>query len=477
MAKEIPCTSHGCGKLGVSALCAHQLCAAHCRMAITGCGFRPHNKARKQEIASRETTASRHAGEGASTSHDGFTLVRPKPVYPHDPRPTSPAKATPMPSQNNPTPGLLPPSYECPPAVITSMPAIPELPQKALEVPMPPVWQERWQLDRHRAQEKLAAEQARRENEKAEIESVVVWFWGDNNAEPVRQLQQGLKAYPTMKLADHPRILARLALGESDDIQVYDLDIRYWQFQNVTDSFNVKRTPILLIRRVGVTSCTGIDLRIAEAERATVNSTPPLSSIGSSPPPSMASLDDLAGLDHSNVAPMSLHRDYHPWPSTDTFMLSGRTTEEDFSSGLQLQLSVPMTTPDDATLDELWSAGEVYVPPDAKALIWPHGLYTRDLAKGLSLLSALQSSLKAQPGERLMDRKLTLLPAQFAQVFPGCKFVLKTYYTQRSVWKNATEHERTIMLQQPRVKPQGLWTTFRGDLPAWTSRKVHRKAL
>lgn len=86
-----------------------------------------------------------------------------------------------------------------------------------------------------------------------------------------------------MKLSNWPHTLQRFNLSEMDDIQVYNLDSWYWQYQNISYSFNVKCNRVLLMHRVGVTLCVDINAHIADAERANVSS--PRKSVHNTPMP------------------------------------------------------------------------------------------------------------------------------------------------------------------------------------------------
>ncbi|KAI9064999.1 hypothetical protein FKP32DRAFT_1675130 [Trametes sanguinea] len=425
---------------------------------------------------------------------------------------------------------------------------------------MAPQWVANWQRDRTRQLEKLEAERKRRENEKALLESSIIWWWGTDNSLPSRIVVQGIKTYPTMRLTDLPHILDMLAVTATDPIQVYDLTSRYWQFQTASDSFNIKHSQVLLLRRTGVTSCLDIDKCIWDAERSdnalprgSVHNTPLPTLVGdiweqprgtkryrnsgdddelssrayriprrtlsqATPHPSrptavaspLMSLSPGLYTSASGSAPSS-----SPLPSSDseaelpdvvTVTLPGRQhgrlLDGDFGLGLTLPLQsatppllrtaqrlppspqAPACEPSSeqeqdlpsssGTYDDLWASGRVHVPDSAAALTWPYGLYACDVARGLSLIAELQAEIGAD-GVLFKKRKLEMLPEHFQTVFPGCKFVLKTYYTQRSVWKNASETERLAMLQQPRTQPEGLWTTFRATLTSWAALKGHRR--
>ncbi|KAI0655643.1 hypothetical protein C8Q70DRAFT_407355 [Cubamyces menziesii] len=269
MGKDIPCSDRSCGKLGVAATCAHQLCASHCRLALTSCGFRAHDKGRQQERLARQ--AAERLRSQPKLQVYSHLHTRPEPIQPPDPLPSydaAPEQVSAATLMSNPLSQMIPATTTSIVHIPTPQqpPTLPSPPERVLRVPMPTAWRDTWQRDRTRQMDKLEAERQRRENEKALLESVVIWWWGENGKEPTRCVIQGIQTYPTMKLTDFPHVVTLLNITGGDAVQVYDLRSRYWQYQQSTDSFNARRNRVLLLRRPGISVCPSIDSCILEAE-------------------------------------------------------------------------------------------------------------------------------------------------------------------------------------------------------------------
>lgn len=109
--------------------------------------------------------------------------------------------------------------------------------------------------------------------------------------------------------------------------------------------------------------------------------------------------------------------------------------------------------------DDLWQQGIVYTPP-LQRKPWPHGIYARDMAMALIMLS------ESSAGDDLATH--------FERIFQGRPFKYATYQTQRAAWQRSTEQERQQIMQQPRTH-QGLWTACRGSLHGWQQLPSHKR--
>lgn len=113
-------------------------------------------------------------------------------------------------------------------------------------------------------------------------------------------------------------------------------------------------------------------------------------------------------------------------------------------------------TPLEDAHDQEWKLGQVYVPSDC--VIWPHGMYTQDMAKGFSFMAKLKQDSKKLSAEE-----------RFSQVFPGVKFVPATYGKQSKAWKDTPALKKDAALHLPRTV-DGLWTTWRKTSSGWMNR-------
>lgn len=87
--------------------------------------------------------------------------------------------------------------------------------------------------------------------------------------------------------------------------------------------------------------------------------------------------------------------------------------------------------------DWMWHYHHV-LTPDYKTktdIVWPAGMYVRDMAKGFDLME-VRSPLKKE--------------LQFATVFPGVKYHRSTWYAQRDFWKVLSESDRQKARSLPR---------------------------
>ena len=106
-------------------------------------------------------------------------------------------------------------------------------------------------------------------------------------------------------------------------------------------------------------------------------------------------------------------------------------------------------TPPDPDFE--WEFGTVPTPKGA-AVVWPQGMYARDMAKGFDLL------MLRETGETVASR--------FLKVFLGMVWKESTYHKNRKFWLGLTESARQQALKLPRTK-EGLWTVWRKAQPTW----------
>lgn len=609
------CASEGCNKR-VAELCGHRMCAADCLAIPVRCGCPGHHRVRWRAKA-KETTSL----------DDGFELARPQPTHPYDP-PALVAPDTPALEVHAPAPEVDAPAPEAASGTATQGRSFPSrwtsrrahdytetVETRDVSATMVPLWLQRWRRDRNRHAEKVEAEQQRRENEKElDASANICWYpqvcptvhgsidliyTALQDGRPAEHhTVRGVKTFPTLKLSQVPRVLQVLDLKETDDIEVYDLNMRHWARQCVSDTLDLKRQPVPILRRIGVSECPDIDTSIELAERAVTGpsrqgsaystlvqpietwsqhrgkwprehdnswatrpanvprrvlsqtspfgghypATPalPLSPLSSVWPPSQTLLatdvtplvatstmtsvgiarDDWCSLGPAVSGPSTVPSPASLLPShllgssssidsmpSSPSLCSEATYADNLESYLwapfglavntpahscagvltSLPLAAPSpfpaalpstplsyspdpspglfvhppTTPfqgqspayagfvDDTLLDELWATFRVYVPPGCANMSWPVGLYARDVAKGFTLMAALEAqAMRAgtEPDKGASSKQPRVpkdedLPAAFAQVFPGCKFVHATYYAQRAVWRKSTEQE------------------------------------
>jgi hypothetical protein len=296
-----------------------------------------------------------------------------------------------------------------------------------------------------------------------------------NGQGPVTIRQQNILTYPTLNIAQCPTLLTKMDTNTGAVVEIWNPHIKQWRTEDIDHSMSIKGRPELLIRFLGVMECPGHKRLIGEEEyvghmRLTVDGAkrryedddetpafaarrPAAPSWLPSPSSSSPSLLDMSP--SPNLSSLSL-------PSSFTSMSSSHSNQalntpspspdyeySMFSNSTALSTSSPSPSALSAdTYDSLWHLGYAHVPEGKGS--WPAGMFTRDMAWGLTRLGEARGDVETR----------------FKQVFPGAAWVRATYYRHRDAFFSSTTVEIEHCHRLPR-SAGGLWSDWRAYSTGW----------
>ncbi|KAF7371583.1 hypothetical protein MVEN_00013700 [Mycena venus] len=391
------------------------MCKQCCEQQQKGCRYAGHRK--QQVIAPLSSSSTTDLG-------DPSALSRPTPMF----------------------------SYEHP---LSSMDApSTSLPPKLHKKPMDPEWARRYN-DIHAAQEqRKIAEEERRKQDLMFERQVRFCFWSADGEEPQMYRQQGLKAL-RLNMANHPELLKKMGLVDTDEIGIYDFDGRCWDREDVNHVREVMPQDVLLVRRFGVKDCPRLDEYIAKytpksvATRRALPATVPKRNRPVSTTPEIDSRPSKAAR-RSSPPPSPVSRASSPSAishSSSPAQFSPSPIPSSSSSSMPLPASLPSSISAAVPFDHdmLWNQGRVLNPEGCGK--WPEGMYARDMVAGFRLVGS----------KNVAER--------FASVF-GREFPQGAWYQQQRAWKYSSQEERDNAAQLPRTF-DGLWSTWRSTSSGW----------
>ncbi|KAJ6606672.1 hypothetical protein DFH09DRAFT_1067424 [Mycena vulgaris] len=327
-------------------------------------------------------------------------------------------------------------------------------------------------------------------------------YFYKNGVPPEHLRLQDITTLPQVNLSQHPKLLKKMDLSPDNKVYFMEFPSRIWSHDNVDTTLMVIPNQTLLIWRMGVDVCEGVDDMIVmyapkrksgksrlskrkpdhehDASNHVVQITrttqkeihkhlPAASSLSlpcrASSPINYSSLSLLSP--SSSPIDLSLSPD-----SSSLFLLPQCCCPSLIVESLVLprrsRLSSPefMVKPEpqvpDVDLDDLWQLGSVFIVPGFRT--WPACVYTHDMAVAFKWISAPQK--KEDGKDSLAEQRDDKLGQCFTTVFPSVKFMQSTYYRQFNFWQNSTQKERDASEKMPR-EGAGLWTKWRKTTPGY----------
>ena len=283
--------------------------------------------------------------------------------------------------------------------------------------------------------------------------------------------------------------MTKMGTNAGSAVEIWNPRLKAWCLEDVDHSMNLKGQPELLVRFMGVKHCPGFEQLIgevsdvlstpatskgkrrlqmddedtslvADARRAVASTWQPSWPGSSSLPPPLSSRSGSLAPFPSPFAlsPSSSFPSSPAFSGLDLPQAAG-TDEFDFlpllgSPGNPSALS-PSAAEYDPNYDLLWQQGYVHVP-DASS--WPTGMYSRDMAWGLT---KLKESRKDPEG-------------RFRKIFPGVPYKKATFYRQTDAFFGSTVAEMEHCRNLPR-SAAGLWMDWRASSSGWEKVAKDRK--
>ncbi|KAJ7629157.1 hypothetical protein DFH06DRAFT_1141161 [Mycena polygramma] len=261
-----------------------------------------------------------------------------------------------------------------------------------------------------------------------------VCFFSEDDVEPERLRDQSVSSCPYFNLARSATLLRKMKLDTTDEFGLYDYRSGLWNREDVDTTLQVTSGQTLLIRRVSVTRCTGIDKMIALYAPAhksgrwlqllgnrslTTNATHRIASPSrsSSPFPSP-----------SSSSPFPLPSALLTRRATPTTPSHAKSSVIDLSlspspSPTAVRRRVPSASPHVRIKREATSTSADHLRREGSVLVlsglesWPAGIYAQDMVWAFGQISCGRGT----DGD---------IGSRFEKVFPGVKFVKATYSRQ-----------------------------------------------
>ncbi|KAK7024011.1 hypothetical protein R3P38DRAFT_2955830 [Favolaschia claudopus] len=410
-----PCSAKGCTRKEGSAECSFKMCKPCCQGQGKGCRSTSHRP--------RSSTAL------PSLPDDPTALSRPPPIFSYQDQPPA---------------------------------AVPSTQPKVYKTSMSTEFAKQYNANHEAHAQRKAAEQLRREQEKQYEHQIRVYFWTKDGDEPQSAREQGIATWPKLNLINHPKLLQKLALTDSSEIDIYDFDSGCFGREDIDHVMEVPRSKILLMRHVGIRDCPQLDdfikkhrpavpstagnrrASISNKRRASTDIYPsslkasrlshrteplPRSTSPPSTPPSLSPSSPEPSLSSS------------PAPST-------RASTPD--TPLRL-LPTHLPTQPSQDPDALWESGRVLNPAGLGTL--PDNIYARDMAAAFGMI---------------IPKSAVPVSDRFKTVFQTSHYPKGTWYQQVRAWKNSEQAERDEAAQLPRTSA-GLWTIWRARSTGWAA--------
>ncbi|EDR13035.1 uncharacterized protein LACBIDRAFT_322442 [Laccaria bicolor S238N-H82] len=246
--------------------------------------------------------------------------------------------------------------------------------------------------------------------------SLVAYLNADG--QPTMLPLQDIKTWPTLNLSQIPSLAAKLGLSDLSDLSLFDPQNTIW-IPTMDHALLVGTNDKIYVRRKELVSCGPASRALLEYLSPTRFELPR----SSQKRRVKGSLDNGSSPARSTV---SAHRDY----SHDYAGLSSPPSSPSQSSSPPLpptNCAVDDNSGTPHNPDLKWEFGTVPTPKGA-AVVWPQGMYARDMAKGFDLLTI------REPGETVASR--------FLQVFLGMVWKESTYHKNRKFWLGLSESTR-----------------------------------
>lgn len=414
------CTELSCKRIG-TASCSYKKCKPCCERSPTICQFKGHNPGGQRPV---------------SVSDNPAHLARPIPSAPlHLLSTYSAGFSTSLntlagPSSENVTvsTGIMPPFVS---DGFTFKKPVP----KALSDD----YLRRCKEREHRQQLELS----RTENQRRINHSVILVAYLDDDTSPLMIPLQDISTWPTLNLVQVPDLSDILGVTDLLGLELYVPKNGFWT-TNLDFAMTVKTDVKVYVRKRGIRAgpdgnppislSTSITPRTSRKRR-----------LDSPPFTPFTPLSKLARID-SGVSDLDSESRLSS-PALSLVSSPAAFGSEAFTRVLSMVSSHGQATGDN--MDQNWALGFVHTPLEAH-IVWPNGIYVRDMAKAFEML--------APCSQRLQER--------FLEVFQGKPWKESTYHKNQSFWMKLPVHIRQQAGNLPRTE-DGIWTKWRKTQPGW----------
>ncbi|KAF8160311.1 hypothetical protein BJ912DRAFT_1101217 [Pholiota molesta] len=394
------CAGPSCKRVG-TASCTYKKCKPCCERSVAICMFKGHNAGQRP----------------VSTSDNPSHLARPLPGFPFQ----VPASESQTPLVSYPVPSFL--SESVTPSGLENPSPLMFVPDGfTFKKPVPKALADDYlrRCKEHEIRQKL--EFSRAENQRCINHSVVLVAFLDDDTLPHVIPLQDIPTWPTLNLVQVPDLLDLLGISDLLGLELFTPKNGFWT-SNLNFAMAVKTDEKIYVRKQGLLAGPQEDLSHTLIPDIT-------------PRTSRKHASELSAFS-------SLLAFFNTFPTLIPLQADAASLEE--------APSVDNSTACD-DFDRNWDLGFVLTPTEPH-VIWPNGMYVRDMAKAFELLASGGSKVVLQ------DR--------FVHIFQGKPWKESTYHKNRAFWTKLPLHVRQQAGNLPRTE-DGLWTKWRRNQPGWS---------